>query len=1312
MSRGSTVKGSKLTGHAIALARFLALLAVACFLTMIPAAAQTLDTGTIVGGVSDPTGAVVAGAQVQVQDQGTGVTRSTVSNAEGHYSFVGVAPGLYTVSATFTGFKRASVTSLQVEVTKTYTVNLALQIGETVQSVEVNASAGQELQTMDSTVGNTLGGSEMLALPSMTRDVSNLILLSPMVTPSLPGWNTGQGSVAGTQNDQNTFMLDGSDVSDGMEGTGSYWSSTDAQSGAMPAPTESIEEFRLETTNPEASFVGSAGGQVMMVTKRGQNAFHGSAYEYLLNSAFNSNSWNLNRVNMPKAVAQDNHFGGSFGGYIPLPSHDSKTYFFMNYEGRRQHIGEPINRNVPTADMKAGILDFMDNAGHMIHYNLATSMQCGAAGGSACDPRGLGMNPLIHTLWNNYMPTGQVPSTGDPGNVANFIGYLPLPVSSEFGVARLDHSFGQKWQVTATYKYFTSRQARDRQWDIGGLNKGDTLGVPASTSQTPRDPRQFTATLTGSLTPNLTNEFTVGYMRDYWSWPTATEFPQVAGTGAAMVGSLMNPMNFDTGSIRERSWYGHRFEIRENLSWQKGTHFLRFGGANVKNSVWFWRSDSMGTNVWPAYNIGASGCNYSGAGQTCGITIPATSIPALCTVPGQANCLPEGQVTNWIQDYSQVLGMVESATQFRTRAADLTPYPSGTPLSDHDNFSTHMLYATDAWKIRPSLTLQLGLNWMVDMPPYETQGKQIMGVTIANGTPTVIQDPVAFMAQRQAAALQGQTLNPVYGSSPVRTVGRKYPWNPYYKDFAPRIGLSWNPKIGGDTFWGRLFGGDKTVIRGGWGQIFDRLNGVQRVADPLQAFGYGEALSCEGPSSTGQCTGPGGVDPSNVFRIGQDGSTVPIPTLPANTSVPLIPGPAGIPGANQPGGYSTYADQPNYAPARENEYDLTVQRALPGDTVLEIGYVQKNVTNIYGSFDLSTPPFMMVYGGQSFAQAFDNVRAAIMAGKTPAAQPFFEAALAGNAMCAPTCTAAIASSQATSFTGMNWWGLWQNLSGNGATSNFKFGQATPIAQFADYVEFAHAGVANYNGGFLSYRVRNWKGLTLDANFTYSHSLDDVVGCRQDCDNGSFNAYNLMYDYGNSTFDRKFVMTVFGMYRLPFGKGGGNGVANYLIRDWAVTPMFTKFSGMPLRVYDGGAGEILTTKNTFTNTIHTGVTGDASTGVGTGGDPANGGTGMNLFSDPNAVYNSFRPFQLAYDTRTSGGGQLRGQPRWNMDFGIQRKFRVTERFSTTFQANAYNVFNTVEFSDPSLSLQNPAAFGVISSQANSSRQIELSLRVDF
>ena len=1268
------------------------------------ALAQTLNTGTVAGVVSDPSGAAVSGVAVELRDEATKTVRTVATNEVGHYVFVGVPPGTYTVGATAKGFKRAAVTSLVVEVSKSYTVNLHLEIGETIQTVEVLATPAQELQTMDATLGNTLSGQTLLYLPSKSRDVSNLLLLQPLVTPELSSNQGGNsGHVAGTRNDQNTFLLDGGDVTDGIEGTGSYWSANDAQSGTMPAPTESIQEFRVATSNANASFVGSAGGVVMMVTKRGTDTFHGSAYEYLLNSALNANTWDLNRVGRNKPVANDNHFGASLGGWIPLPSKKSRTYFYMNYEGRRQHSGTAVGRAVPSDSLRQGILRFRDAAGNIVSYDLATSMACGPAGNLPCDPRGLGMNPLIRSLWNKYMPAGNT-GTGDL-NSSSYVSYLPLPLSNNFGVFRLDHSFGDKWQFMSSYRYFGERRARNRQWDIGGLYPGHTLGVPASTSDTPREPRQAVLSLTGTLTPNLTNEFSASYLRDYWAWPTAGEFPQVAGTAAALVGNLMNPMNYEPGNIRQRSWTGHRLDLRENVSWQKSKHFLRFGGSNQRNNVWFWRNDSMGTLVSPSYNVGAVGCAPAGSpGNQCGLTIPETYMPPICSATRTTNCLPSSQINSWQNFYSQALGMVESATQFLTRDANLKPYPPGTPLATFVTFSTRMLYMTDSWRVRPSLTLQLGLNWMVDMPAYEHEGKQIMGITWPDGQ--LIRDPFGAMATRAQKALNGQAYNPTVAFAPIRYTNRKYPYDPYYGGLAPRVGASWSPRFsGGFLKW--LFGEDKTVFRGGFGQIFDRLNGVQRATDPLQALGYGQALACMGPSRiTGQCTGPGGTDPSTVFRIGVDGSTVPIPQLSSTTAVPLIPGPAGFPGANQPAGYSTYHFQPNYVPARESAWNFTIQRALPGNAVLEIGYVRKDATNIYASIDYTQPPFMFVYGGQSFAQAFDNVRAALLAGRSVARQPFFDAALAGSSFCnGADCTSRIATQFAGSFTNLGWWGLW-----NALQPSYVFGPATPTAQVADYVFFAHGGVAHYNAGFVSYRARNWRGLTLEANLTYSHSLDDVVGCRQDCDIGSYNSYDLMYDYGTSNFDHKFVFNLFGLYNLPFKST--NRLANRLVQGWAVAPIFTAFSGLPLRVSDGGAGAILTAPNTFGNSVHRGVTGNAKTGVGIAGDPATGGSGLNLFADPNAVYNSFRPFMISMDQRTGGGGQLRGQARWNLEMGVQRRFQITERFSTTFNANFYNLLNHVEFGDPGLSLQSPNSFGVLGGQANIPRNIELALRVDF
>ena len=136
------------------------------------------------------------------------------------------------------------------------------------------------------------------------------------------------------------------------------------------------------------------------------------------------------------------------------------------------------------------------------------------------------------------------------------------------------------------------------------------------------------------------------------------------------------------------------------------------------------------------------------------------------------------------------------------------------------------------------------------------------------------------------------------------------------------------------------------------------------------------------------------------------------------------------------------------------------------------------------------------------------------------------------------------------------------------------------------------------------------------------------------------------------------------------------------------------------------------RDTFGNAIHSGVAGNGANQVGINGDPARGGTGLNLFADPSAVFGAFRPAMVSLDTTSGAGGQLRGLSRWNVDVAISRKFRVTERWSATFSGQLFNAFNVVQFGDPSVSLQSPQAFGVLSSQVNSPRIVQFGLHVDF
>jgi hypothetical protein len=365
---------------------------------------------------------------------------------------------------------------------------------------------------------------------------------------------------------------------------------------------------------------------------------------------------------------------------------------------------------------------------------------------------------------------------------------------------------------------------------------------------------------------------------------------------------------------------------------------------------------------------------------------------------------------------------------------------------------------------------------------------------------------------------------------------------------------------------------------------------------------------------------------------------------------------------------------------------------------------------------------MMTLNGQSYAQAYDAVAAQLAAGAAVTAQPFFESALAGSALCgAPnaSCTAGVVAKYGSSFRNQQVTTVW-----NGIQPSFRFGPATAATSqvSSTFFYWASAGWSNYNAVFVSYRTRKFAGLTLDANLTFAHSLD-TRGLNQDVDTAASYSYNLAYDYGTSAFDRKVVFNLLALYELPFGKHG-HGPVNYLIRDWSVAPILNISSGLPLKVatgsgqefgQGGGAnsgGAVLMAPDTFGNSVNFGITGDSKTQVGINSNPASGGTGLNLFANPLAVFNSFRPAMVGIDTTSGSGGQLRGLPRWNLDLALSRKFRVNERWSVLFSAQLFNAFNTVQFADPSVSLQSPQSFGVLSSQLNAPRIMQLGLHIDF
>jgi hypothetical protein len=237
---------------------------------------------------------------------------------------------------------------------------------------------------------------------------------------------------------------------------------------------------------------------------------------------------------------------------------------------------------------------------------------------------------------------------------------------------------------------------------------------------------------------------------------------------------------------------------------------------------------------------------------------------------------------------------------------------------------------------------------------------------------------------------------------------------------------------------------------------------------------------------------------------------------------------------------------------------------------------------------------------------------------------------------------------------------------------------------------------------------------------------DAIGAVQNYPIEPSSSFDHSIDYGPSFFDHRHVVTAMWVYELPFGTGArfstGNQPLNKAIGGWYFSGIFKAASGLPLTVaesyeaWGGGdtlglvaSGAIPINKPDFGNSVHSGVPG--SGGVGIDGDPASGGSGLNIFADPQEVLADFRPIQVSKDTR-SARGVLRGLFYWNFDLSLAKRTLVTDRVAVLFSADFLNAFNHALFNDPTLSMQDPASFGVISSQANNPRAIQFGLRLEF
>jgi hypothetical protein len=1224
-----------------------------------PARAQSAATGTVSGEVTDPQNAAVPGAAVRLTDLGTNAVRSITTNDAGRYDFANVPPGRYDLTISKAGFSQTKISGQTVEVGLNLTLNAVLQVGATATTVEVTASAGAELQTLNATVGSTVSGDSIVLLPNLNRDASSLSVLQVGVAPG--------GQVAGMQSDQNAFLLDGGNNSDDMAGTNSTYTpsfaSNGAPTGVVPTPVESVEEFKVGVSNQTADFNGAAGMQVQLVTKRGTNDFHGALYEYYFASDVGAaNSWKNDHTASsglpytPLPKTHRNRFGGALGGPLLPKLAGGKTYFFANYEGFRYPNETTVEKTVPTALLRAGVIQVPNSAGVYQAYNLnpnpvtvngVTYQPAYARAGQPAIPSVMGLNPIVSQIWSKYMPLPNDPQSGDHYNTQGYISPIKLPQTSNFGVVRLDHDFDSRNHFTVSDRYYKFDQLTSNQVDIGGALPGDTFGQATASAPRPQRANYFVAGLTSTITPALTNDFHFNYIRNYWSWSTAGGTPQLPGLPAALeIGgessNALIPYNVDTSSTRQRAWDGHDQDYRDDLNLLHGNHFMQFGASYERNYDFYTRNDNgIATDASLVYQIGYGS----------GITFPTANLPT---------GLPSSQLNNYENLYSEVLGIVDQPQVMYTRSgANLSLNPIGNPTAVHAIVPSYNFYFSDSWHIRPTFTLTYGLGYAIEMPPYELDGKQVQLVDQGDANPINLQE---YLAQKQKAALAGQVYDPTIGFATVRNIGtgEKYPFAPFYGEFSPRIAAAWNPNFNSGIL-GSVFGHGKTVVRGGYSRIYGRLNGGRVVGSPVLGAGLEQVIQCIGASASGQCLGIGGVSPTTAFRIGTDGLTAPLPAVTPTLPQPYYPGVNGTASAGDGAGVD-----PNFRPDRSDEFNFTIQRALSQKAVLEAGYIGRIIRNEYNLVNIDAVPTMTTLGGQSFANAFANLYNEVAGGQTIQAQPFFETALGGasSAYCKAyaSCTAAVATLQKSAITTTQVYNLWSALN---AAPSWTLGRtllASPAinggsvgTQLTSYEMAASNGWGNYNAAFLRLNMKSWHGLTAQSNFTWSRAMGTGASAQSSSSQTVLNPWDLQMSYGPQTYDIRFVYNFLALYEEPFFRSQ-KGILGHVLGGWVIAPLFTAQSGAPLEVSIGTGtnqnaqsfGEeygnsntayenaVLIAPYTGGNSAHYNVS--VASGAGVNGNASSGGSGINMFANPGSDVLRFPPL----DSGRGHHGRRRGR----------------------------------------------------------------------
>jgi hypothetical protein len=1292
-------------------------------LLFVPKAAKS-QTGTtsIVGDVTDPQGGPVAGAKVSIIDKASAVSRESQTDETGHYQFLSLQPGTYTLHAEAPGF-RASVTELiEALVSVTKRVDVKLELGALAETITVTEGVGPTVNTTDATIGNAFDSQQILALPFEGRDAAAVLSLQPGI--AFIGNNvddrfdTRNGAVNGGRSDQANITLDGVDNNDQLRGT--------AFSGALRSTLDSIEEFRVTTAGANADEGRSSGGQVTLVTKSGTNHFHGAAFEQHRPTNMAANDW-FNKHNeltaglpniRPKFLR--NTFGGAIGG----PVKKDRLFFFYTYEGQRISEGSQVNRSVPSASLRDGVVFYPCAAtasqtaaqvcpgGGIVTglsgtaYNVPTSQfgvgpaqiaqmdpNCSSTG--SC-PQGNGVNPSIIAVFKKY----PLPSAGD-GSCPFFDGFgnvdcnsfsSPTPIRNNTNIAKLDYNINR----SGTHRLFLRGNYQlDRASDVEQFQGGPPINLTRDTS------RALAVGYTAVFSSTLINSFRYGFTRESRSNEGLQNTPLVL---FRVIDDLVPNTSTRAFQFPVHNWV-------DDVSWTRGKHTLQFGtNLRLINNIRTSNATSFST---AALNPGF--LTVSPAGHGISLDPAAFGFPAVD--PNNTSAYNNAITT--------LVGLVTQGNASYNFTKTGAVLPQGAPVHRHFRAWETEWYVQDVWHVKSNLTVTAGLRYTILEPPYETTGTQ--------AAPNIsIHDLVDTRSRMMA---QGLVDNPVFSFDlSGQANGKKPYWGYDYKDLGPRVAIAYSPSADGGL-WKSLFGGPgKSSIRAGFGIVYDHFGqGVVDTFDRTGTFGLTTAIG----NPTNQT-----VDGGARFT-----STTDIPvSSPAGQLLFAAP-PGGFP-ATPPSTLQLFGglglDDKLKTPYSEL-VDLAVTRELPGGLVFEAAYVGRFAHRLLEQRDLAMPLNLrdpvsgMDYfaAAKLFAQAFNSKTDVNNIKTIPFFEKFFPGATGVDASAiGGYCGVGTPPANPTATQSMYEAFSCQIGPGTFGESNALFnidafcfpacatinGVTTPNAfylpQFSTLYGWSTFGKSGYNAGQFTLRSKPSHGVQFDFNYTYSKSLDTGSDAERVPTFGGIsgavvNTWNPNQLFGPSDFDVRHSINSNWLVELPFGRGrhfgaNWNRFADTLGGGWQITGLGRWSTGLPFSVsnaFPGGTGPFPTDFQLpgFATLIGarptTGLTTDSN------GDP-------NVFPQGAAVAGSAFRFDFAGES-----GQrniLRGQGYFGIDAGVNKTFRITERQSLRFSAYAFNILNTVRFDSNSILNSFPVAstFGKYQGTLTTSRRLEFVLRYQF